>query len=341
MLSKLMSGLLLPGLFWFGAFSASPHYQLKSYSIGPGGTNTAQSTTYRAQASVGEQSNNSTKSTNYTANNGSIQTEQLNAPPAPTLSNGANSYYNQLGIIINTGNNPSDSTYAVAVSTNNFTSTSYVQLDGSLGSQPFYQSYIAWGGATGSFIVGLTPSTNYQVKVAAMEGQFTNTNFGSSASISTVSPAISFSLSGNSLNLGNLLPGTINTSPVVSVNISTNANYGGSVYVSGVNQGLKSLSANYLLPSLTGNLSSFSEGFGIQAQNPNQSSGGPITILSPYNVTGSNVGNDLNVPQQVLNSSSPVVAGSAAITTLAKDSPNSPAASDYQEVLNFIAAANY
>src|ERR1035441_2575910 len=81
----------------FAAFSASSSYQLKSYSVGPGGTTGSTSTTYEAQDTVGDQTNGSASSTTYTNGSGSIQTEQLNVPGAPTLSNGSGTYSNMLG----------------------------------------------------------------------------------------------------------------------------------------------------------------------------------------------------------------------------------------------------
>jgi len=337
---SLVTSLFL-GSVLFAAFSSSPNYQLKSYTIGPGATNSAQSTTYHAQATVGEQNNGTTSSANYVSQNGSIQAEQLNIPPPPSLSNGGGIYYNKLQLIINTGGNPSDSTYAVAVSTNNFTYVEYVQTDGTLGPSPVYQSYTAWGGAGGSYIVGLTASTAYQVKVAAMEGMYTNTNFGNYTSQSTVAPSITFSESSNALNLGNLLPGAIVVSPSLNINLTTNAVDGGSVYISGTNQGLKSISGNYVIPAYSGDLASVNQGFGLQALSSSETSGGPMTIDSSYDVSGYNVEADSIVPQQIFNSLNPIVNGLASVDAAAKVYNDSPSANDYQEVLTFIASANF
>ena len=197
---------------------------MNSYSVGPGATNNASSSTYHLQGTVGEQANGTTAGTTYTANNGSVQTEQLNVPGAPTLSNGSNTYYNQLSFIVNTGILPSDATYAIAVSTDSFTTTNYVQADGTLNTTPVYQSYTAWGGSSGSFMTGLSASTAYEVKVAAKEGQFTNTEYGAYASASTVaSSSTTFSISPNSLSLGSLLPGSVVTSTNISLGFATGA----------------------------------------------------------------------------------------------------------------------
>jgi hypothetical protein len=214
-------------------FSHSTNYGLQNYSIGPGATDTTHSTTYYAQGTVGEQANGKSSGSTKTANNGSVQTEQLNIPPAPTLSNGSNTYYNMLGLIIATGGNPTDTTYAVAISTNNFTTTNYVQANGTIGGSAVYQTYTAWGGASGSDIIDLSPSTSYEVKVAAKEGQFTNTEYGAYASASTVSPSTTFSITPNSLTLSSLLPGSVITSSAMSIGFATNADSGGAVYVSG------------------------------------------------------------------------------------------------------------
>ncbi|HEY5268455.1 MAG TPA: hypothetical protein VII94_04990, partial [Candidatus Saccharimonadales bacterium] len=73
----------------FAAFSSSTTYNLQSYSVGPGSTNNSSSTTYTLQGSTGEQANGSTSGSTYTASNGSINTEQISIPIAPTLSNGS------------------------------------------------------------------------------------------------------------------------------------------------------------------------------------------------------------------------------------------------------------
>jgi hypothetical protein len=339
---KLGSLVLGLGLSFFAAFSSSTSYKLNNYSVGPGGTNNASSSTYSLQGSVGEQANGTASSTTYTSKSGSIQTEQINVPLAPTLSNGSNTYYNELNCIINTGNDPSDSTYAIAVSTNNFATTSYVQSDGTLNSSAVYQTYTTWGGASGVFIIGLTPSTTYEVKVAAKEGQFTNTEYGAYATASTVaSSSITFSVSPNSTSMGNLPPGSVVTSSNLSFNFATSATNGGNIYVSGQNNGLYGTTESHTIAAYSGNLSGQSEGFGVQATSPSQSSGGPLSTNSPFNGSGNTVGAESTVPQVMLTTSSPIVGGTANANMQAKASSSTPAGNDYQEVLTFIASASF
>src|SRR5665213_1740695 len=115
MLGKLLPLLLLP--LTFGGFSASSNYQLKSYGVNSGGTNSTSSSTFSAQAGTGEIGGNSSNGPTYTTKSGSIEAQQANVPGAPTLSNGSGTFTNKLNFIINTSSNPSDTTYVIAVST--------------------------------------------------------------------------------------------------------------------------------------------------------------------------------------------------------------------------------
>jgi hypothetical protein len=325
----------------FAAFSASTTYQLQSFSVGPGATNNSASTTYTVQGSTGEQTNGTTSSTTYTAGNGSINTEQIGVPLAPTLSNGSGSYTNQLSVIINSNSDPSDATYSIAVSTDNFVTTYYVGASGTLGATQYYQNYTAWGGSGGSFITGLSSSTTYEVKVAAMQGEFTNTNFGPYATQATGSSVTTFSLTPNSVSLGSLLPGSIETSGVLSFGFTTSGANGGSVYVSGTSNQLHSTTANSSIASYNGNLSSATQGFGIQVTGATQTSGGPFSSVSPYNGTGNTVGSESIVPAQILTTAAAISGGSATAVIQAKAANITPSALDYSETLTFVAAASF
>ncbi len=335
-------GLFVSGMVTlFAAFSASSTYELNSYSIGPGGTNNAASSTYRTQSNVGEISGTSS-STTYTNKAGAVQAEQINVPEAPTLSNGSGTYYNELQFIINFTNEASNATYAVAVSDNNFTTTNYVQATGLLGSTPVYQSYVAWGGASGSYITGLANSTTYEVKVAAMNGLFTNTEFGPSATATTTAPSISFSISPASLSLGNLTAGSvIVSSSDITANLTTNAESGANVFVIGQYGGLKSLSSGYQINGVTGNLTALTEGFGLQGASTTVSSGGPLSFVSPYNGTANNVGGVFTTYNQIMTTPGEVQSGIGSINVQAKSANTDPAGSDYQEQLTFSASASF
>jgi hypothetical protein len=333
-------------LLLFASFSASTHYSLNSYSVGPAGTNSAHSTTYYTQTTGGEVSGNGVSSTHDAGSSGGVQAEQLAIPQAPTLSNGSNTYYNELGVTLNnsmgSSSYPSDVTFAIEVATTSgFTSPSYVQTGGVLGSTAFYQTYAAWGGSGGSFIVSLAPSTTYYVKVAAMQGKFTNTAFGQSTNLATVSPSITFSVSPSSLTLSSLLAGSVITSSSMTFGLTTNAGSGGNVYVSGTNSGLHSTNSGYTIAALTGNLASNGEGFGVQGTGTSQTSGGPLSIDSPYNGSANNVGIEGTSYAQIFSSANPIAGGSATAVVQAKSAASDPASADYVETLNFVASASF
>ena len=325
----------------FAAFSASTHFSLSNYGISAAASNSTASASYALESSTGEVVAQTTSSTNYGDKSGSLQAQQASVPPAPTLSNGSGAFYNKLTVIVNASANPTDTTFAIAVSSNGFTSTSYVQIDGSLGSTPLYQTYTQWGGASGTAIVGLTSGTAYEAKVSAMQGKFTASAYGPFASASTVSSTLSYSLSLNSLTMPTLLSGTVEMSPTIGTSLTTNAYFGAAIYVSDQYGGLKSSSRSYTITSASGNLSSASEGYGLQSTGATQTSGGPLVASSPFNVTSNNVGILSTTPQFLYTTASAISGGSGSAVLLAKTAVTDPSATDYGDTLTLVAAANY
>ena len=331
----------------FGVFPSGTTYRINNYSLGGGGTNSAASSTYNLQGSLGEQANGSATGTTDTGKSGSIQTEQLSLPLAPTISNGSGTYYNKLQVTLNdtagSSNYATDVTFAISISTGSCTTGNYVQADGTTASTPVYQSYSTWGTL---FATNLNPSTTYYFAVAAKEGKFTNTEFGTCASAATVAPSVTFSVSPGSLVLGSIYPGS---SPTTSSNLTfgftTNGASGGAVYVSGLNTGLHSSSTGGNIAAVSGsvsvNLALLAEGFGIQATNPNQVSGGPFATVAPFNGSSNNVGGETTSLEQILASTTPIVTGSANANVQAKSSLSDKTASDYAETLTFVAAGNF
>lgn len=323
------------------ALTSSTNYYIKDASLGSGSTNSSTSTTYKLNASSGETQGSTTNSTNYKTTSGTIQGDQANVPTAPTLSNNSGLYYSKLNFIINIAGNATDTTYSVAVSTtSNFTVTNYVQADGTLNTNPVYQTYTALGSGSGSLAVGLTPNTAYWFKVNAIHGKFSATGYGPSATVSTAQSTLSYSLSPNTLNLGSLLAATVVSSSTISFTYATNAANGGNIYMAGSDTGLKSpSSSNYLIqvspPS--GDLSGLSEGFGLQALTASS----PLSMQSPYNGSSNVVGAIYASFQPVFSASVPVTAGTATAKLIAKSSVKTPSATDYTDTLTFIAAASF
>ena len=341
----------LLALFFLLVMPASTNYKLKDYGFGTGGTGSATSGNYALDAIMGEISGGKMSGSNYNAGPGLAFTNQANVPPAPTFSNPGN-YYNKLQIILNISGNPSDTKYAIAISTDNFTTTNYVQSDDTIGStwnSADYQTYTNWGGASGFYVIGLAPNTTYYVKVKAMQGKFTETGYGPVVTTSTVNPTLSFGISTDnepsppfSIDFGNLVPNSVNNSPQkIWISLSTNSANGGSVFVSGSNAGLFSTIANHKISAVSGDLSSLNEGFGAQGVSATQTSGGPLTIASLYNQGGNIVGITDQTDRDIFDTSGPISGGSGSFLLMTKPSATAPASNDYAETLTLIASGSF
>ena len=106
-----------------GPTSAS--YELKTYSFGSGGSTTdTGSTNFNSFGNSGEIEFDPS-STNYTFGGGLNYSLQADTPQAPTLVN-ANSNYDRLNFTLTPGVDPTDTTYAIAISPDGFTTTQYI-----------------------------------------------------------------------------------------------------------------------------------------------------------------------------------------------------------------------
>lgn len=335
---------LQAGFLLIFAFPASTNYQLKDFGFGTGGVGNATSGSYALDGISGEQSGGKLTGTGFDLGSGLLFTNQANVPPAPTFTNPA-SYYNKLRIVLDAGGNPSDTKFAIAISTDDFVTTNYVQSDATVGAvlgAEDYQTYAAWGSGTGTMIIGLASGTTYKVKVKAIQGKFTETGYGPTATAATVNPTLSFSINTNLIQFGSLFAGTVTDSPQsVVADFSTNGESGGKVYVSGQNGGLLSSSNGYRIDATTGDLTSASEGFGAQGASATQTSGGPLSIVSPYNVSGSTVGIVNTSIREIFSSTAPIGGGQGTFLLKAKASAVTPAAGDYTETLTVIASASF
>lgn len=339
----------MTSLILFAAAPSSTNYTLKTYDIGSGG-GTSTSGNYGMQGGAGSQSGSAQSSTTYGIQSDGKGVMNVAVPPAPTLTN-PSAYYDRLKLVLSTGSSPSDTKYLIAVSTDNFATTRYVQTDNSLGASQAitnYQTYSAWGGSSGFLIVGLSASTTYQVKVKALQGKYTGSAFSPVASASTVAPSVSFSLTttltstppftvGFGLTSGSVVNGNANA----LIGLTSNANNGGAVYVHDTNSGLYSTLANTTISSVSADLSSTSSGYGAQVASVGQTSGGPMAAQSPFNGSGSIVGGLTTSLQHLVTTTSPVTGGTATLFLKAKVAALTPSASDYADTVTLIAAMNF
>jgi hypothetical protein len=347
--------LVLPlGASLLFAFPASTNFQLKDFGYGGGGVANGTSTNYAIEGIAGEQNATELSGTTYDLGPGLQFTNQANVPLAPTFTNPAN-YYNKLRLTLATGGNPSDTLFAIAISTDNFTTTNYVQSDNTVGAAlglEDYQTYSAWGGGSGFLIIGLTASTTYKVKVKAWQGKFTETGYGPEATAATVGARLTFDIDVSAsdtdtgppytTNIGSLIAGTVTDSPEkIWVDFDTNGESGGRVYVVASNAGLQSSRAGYTISSVTGNLTSLSEGFGAQGSSATQSAGGPFAVATAYNLASNNVAVTDTTIREIFTSSAPVTSARGSFLLKAKSSAVTPAASDYTETLTVLASASF
>jgi len=330
---------------------ASSNYKLDSYGFGNGGVSDATSAGYAINGISGEMSAGKLSGTSYKLGSGLSFVNQANVPTAPTFTNPSN-YYNKLHLIINTANNASDAKFAVAISTDNFATTNYVKSDNTIGATLVagdYRIYASWNGSTGIDVIGLDPGTTYQVKAKVIQGKFTETGYGPTASASTVNPTLSFGITTDtqssppfSMAFGSMNTGSVNTGPSkIWVSLETNATNGGKVYVSGANGGLSSASSSYQINAVTGDLSSLSEGFGIQGFSVGETSGGPFALASIYNQAGNIVGIADQTLREIFYTNSPIIGGTGSVQLKVRPNTTARPASDYAETLTMVAAGNF
>lgn len=335
------------------AFPASTNYELRDFGFGSGGGDMSGSG-YAIDAITGEAGGGQLSGTSFDMGPGLIFTQQANVPSAPVFTNSSN-YYNKLLLVLDDGDNPTDSTFTIAISPDNWVTTLYVQSDNTVGASlgnEDYQTYANWGGVSGELVIGLLSSTTYKVKVKAMQGKFTETGYGPEASAATVSPALSFDIdvAGTdtetdppfTVAFGNLVANTVTDGPEkVWVDFATNGASGGKVYVSSGNGGLSSVSAGATIASATADLAVATSGYGAQGSSVAQTSGGPLAFVSPYNGAAGNVGVVDTSLREIFSSSAPIVGGRASFLLKAKSSSITPAASDYTDLLTVVVSASF
>ncbi len=356
-----MKRAFLLGMVMFAALPATSNYKLNSYGFGSGGTANSSTGTYSLEGISGEFSGQSTSTVTQSSGSGYIVNQQANVPKLLMSDNGSGQYYNKIHFVIDQQGNPTDAKYLITVSasatinatTHEFTtSPMYLQPDGTLSTAltlADYQNYAAFGGATGSYIIGLTQNTHYFIHLKATQGDKTESVYGPVTDQPTAAAIITFSLATSvnaippfTVGLGTLNAGTIKTSAqTINTGLTTNGASGGDVYIKGQNGGLLSNSTGYKIAAASTNLATASEGFGAQNSSVSQTSGSTYSVVSPYNVTGTTVGIIDSTARSLYTVSGPVIGGSGVLALLAKAASTDIAASDYQEVLTFTASANF
>jgi hypothetical protein len=344
---------LTTGLMLFAVLPATTNYKLNSYGFSSGG-GTGSTSNYSLEGSAGTASGPTTASTNYKIGPAYIGTQQANVPTIATLDNNSGNYYNKLHFVVGTQNNPADAKYAIQISTDNFAGDiRYVKSDLTVGTTlaaADFQTYAGWGSASGANVIGLSPGTNYYMRASASQGTYTQTQWGPvNGPVATASPSLTFNLTTSaqanppfSVSFGTLTSGNVGTTgTTINLGLSTNATNGANLYIRSKNAGLKSASTSSTLASATADLGAVGTGYGAQSSSVSQTSGGPLTALSPYNSGSSSVGLLDTSNRGLYTSAGPIAGGAASLVLKAKSTATSVAANDYTDVLTLVAAGNF
>lgn len=302
------------------------------------GSGTSTSASFGLVADVNPFSDVST-STSFRQEVGYSARIRANTPYPATLAN-SEQYYDRLLITLNSSNNPTDTLYAVIISSDNFATSEYVQNDGTTGptlGTEDYRTYASWGGASGSFILGLNQNTAYKVRVKALHGDFTETGYSSDSNeVSTTVPFVNLTVNVPFVTLGVLNVASISQTTNVGVSVNTNAYVGYQVYISdqgnGVNGGLYD-GGGSLIDSIDATLTPGVEGYGVQA---NSATG---TVDAKYNVVGNQVG-ALDTSTNPLVSNTVAVSGENTTVQFKATISASTSAGNYTDFVYFTVTPN-
>ena len=300
----LMVGLILAPVVT-ASDPSSTNYQLQDYSLGGSTTESGTgSSNYLLFGEAGGNDSLSGDSTNYTFDGGLAFAMQANIPQTPTLTNPVD-YYDRLKFTLTPGEDPTDYTYAIAISKDNFATTQYISNDLTVVSTleaNDWQTYTAWGGASGAVVTGLDANTAYKIKVKSMQGEFTESEYSAEATASTELPHLTFSVNGNA-DMGVWREDNNYSSTAVStLTTSTNAYNGYSVYAFAT-QPLTRQNGSETIANISGSYASpiawlSGLGFGYTTndtsiaglpkwnENPCPGDSGPPLCYAPFSQTG-------------------------------------------------------
>lgn len=179
----------------------SPNYKIEDPTIDSGGE-LSNSANFKSRESLGDQSDSGSQSTLFKIFGGFFLPAYPGIPDTPTLTNTGGTLYNALDFVVVTGDGQQDDTkYAVAISSDDFVTTYFIQTDDTLGTSEAWQTYTNWGSGTGERVTGLTPGTTYKIKVKASYGTGSDaddseTGYSDTATAATAQPNLVISFFG-------------------------------------------------------------------------------------------------------------------------------------------------
>ncbi len=211
--------LLIPGVA-IAQTTGSTNYQVEDGTF-DGGGETSSSTNYSSRDSIGDTSSDGVSSTNYKTFAGFQLPAYPGVPATPTLTNTGGTLYNSLDFVVVPGDGQQvDTTFAIAISDDNFATINYIQTDDTISTTAAWQDYAGWNSGTGETVVGLASGTNYKIKVKARYGADSESGWSLPANATTAGADLTVVFTG--INSGTTVGGVTTTTTS-----STNAiNYG-------------------------------------------------------------------------------------------------------------------
>ncbi len=174
----------------------SANYKVED-SIFDSGAENSNSANYRSRDSIGDIETGSSVSTTFKTILGFQPGAYPGIPAQPSLTNTGGTLYNSLDFVIATGNGQQiDTTYAIAISSDNFVTTYFIQTDDTINTTAVWQTYSGWSSGTGERVTGLLPSTTYKIKVKARYGVDSESGYSLEASASTIGPTLAVAIAG-------------------------------------------------------------------------------------------------------------------------------------------------
>ena len=174
----------------------SPNYNVEGSTLDGGGESSS-SANYRSYDSVSDVETGEANSTNFKTIPGFEPGAYPGVPATPTFTNTGGTLYNALDFIVATGDGQqTDTTYAIAISTDDFVTTNFIQTDDTIGPTEAWQTYSGWNSGTGERVTGLSASTTYKIKVKARYGADSESGYSQTATAATVGPTLTVSIAG-------------------------------------------------------------------------------------------------------------------------------------------------
>jgi hypothetical protein len=280
---------------------------------------------------------------------------------------GGDGCYDKARFEVDTNDNPTDTLYAVQISEDLF-SSDIRYIDASTYEPESYSTHnindfrtkTQWETETFN-VQGLTEGTQYYLRIIALHGDFTQTEGGPQETATTAGTSSSFDIDiagtggvsaetdppftisftgSNSLLAG---AGAVVADNLIWMDAETNGSGGFAIVQKGENGGLNSSTLSAQIDSVTGDLDSLSEGFGIQNYylDYESSSIGDITTMTNYSGSSKNVGIVDTDWNKIYDADGPIIDGRMALYLMARAGTDKQGATDYDETITFVFVPRY